>query len=108
MPFPVGALKLTPPQLDRGKLAAGKVVVSWKVQEAGPGIKSWAISSLTVGQKHARWVTRASGASATKATLTLPRGHAYELRFAITDKSGKTTTRSLGKVNVPPASRRRR
>jgi hypothetical protein len=105
-PVEVGALKLTTPQVNRAHLAEGKIAVSWKVQDAGPGIKKWTISSLTVSQKHARWVTRASGATKTGATLTLPRGHTYKLQFAITDQSGKTSTVSLGKVKVPEAPRR--
>lgn len=102
-PVEVGALKLTTPRVSRAHLATGKVVVSWKVQDAGPGIKKWTISSLTVGQEHARWVTRASGATKTSATLALPKGHAYKLRFAITDAGGRTSTLSLGKVKVPEA-----
>ncbi len=105
-PVEVGALKLTTPRLDRAHLAAGKVGVSWKVQDLGPGIKKWTISSLTVGQKHSRWIVRASGAMKTRATIVLPRGHTYELRFAITDADGKASTLSLGKVKVPEARRR--
>ncbi len=108
-PIKVGTLKLSAPRLDRGKLATGKVGVTWKVLEAGPGIKRWTISSQTVGQKHARWVIRASGATKTTASLALPRGHAYELRFQVTDATGATSTLGLGQVKVPepPHSRRR-
>ncbi|HEX4732146.1 MAG TPA: hypothetical protein VH299_12815 [Solirubrobacterales bacterium] len=107
-PVEVGALKLTTPQVNRAHLADGKAVVSWKVLDAGPGIKKWTISSLTVGQKHARWLIRASGARKTSATIALPKGHTYKLRFAITDDNGKTSTLSLGKVKVPEARRRHR
>ncbi|HEX4752524.1 MAG TPA: hypothetical protein VH268_06475 [Solirubrobacterales bacterium] len=106
-PVEVGALKLTAPQVNRAHLADGRAVVSWKVLDAGPGIKKWTISSLTVGRKHAGWVARASGATKTKATLTLPRGHTYKLRFAITDKAGETSTLSLGTVKVPESRRHR-
>jgi hypothetical protein len=105
-PVEVGTLKLTTPRLDRAHLAEGKVGVSWKVQDAGPGIKKWTISSLTVGQKHARWITRASGATKTQASLVLPRGHSYELRFAITDAGGRSSTLPLGRVKVPEERRR--
>jgi hypothetical protein len=98
-------LRITTPRVARGKIAAGKVTVSWKVLNAGPGIKKWTVSSLTVGEKHARWVARASGATKTKAMLRLPQGHTYKLRFAITDKTGETSTLSLGKVKVPEARR---
>jgi hypothetical protein len=107
-PASTGTLKVSAPKLDRGKLSAGKVGVSWKVLEAGPGIKRWTISSQAVGQKHARWVTRASGAMKTTTTLSLPRGHTYKLRFAITDADGATSTLGLGQVKVPEPSRGRR
>jgi hypothetical protein len=106
-PPAVGTLKVSTPKLDRAKLAAGKVVLSWKVLEAGPGIKRWTISSQTVGGKHAAWVTRASGAAKTTATLALPRGHTYKLRFQVTDATGAASTLGLGKVKVPEASRHR-
>jgi hypothetical protein len=107
-PAAVGTLKVSAPKLDRAKLAAGKVVVSWKVLEPGPGIERWTISSQTVGEKHARWVTRATGAAKTTANLTLPRGHAYKLRFQVTDATGATSTLGLGQVKVPEPPRRRR
>jgi hypothetical protein len=103
-----GSLQLSRPTLDRRQLAQGRLGVSWKVQSAGPGIEKWTISSLTVGKQHAAWVVRASGATTTKATLVLPKGHAYKLRFQVTDQEGKTSTLALGKVTVPEAPRRRR
>jgi hypothetical protein len=104
-PAPTGQLRVTTPRVARGKVASGKVTISWKVLSTGPGIRKWTVSSLTVGQKHARWVARASGATKTKATLRLPHGHTYKLRFSITDKTGETSTLSLGKVKVPEARR---
>ena len=71
--------------------------------DAGPGVGAWTVSSLAVGQKGAKWVTRASGGSKTAATIRLPKGHSYKLRFAITDASGQTSTIALGKVKVPKA-----
>jgi hypothetical protein len=105
-PVEVGALRLTVPRLNRAHLVDGKVLVSWKVLDPGPGVRKWTISSLTVGAKGAAWIARASGASKTQATVVLPKGHAYRLRFAITDASGKTSTLALGKVKVPEAPRR--
>jgi len=106
---PTGALRVSMPKLNRAKLRRGTLVVSWKVLEAGPGVKGWTISSLAVGQKRARWVTRASGATKAQATIHLPQGGHYKLRFAITDKAGTTSTVALGKVKVPqPKARHRR
>jgi hypothetical protein len=96
-----GTLRLTTPTLDRKLVAKGVVKVSWKVLEAGPGIRRWTISSQALGVKHARWITRATGATKTAATIQLPRGHAYRLRFVVADAGGKTSTVSLGKVKVP-------
>jgi outer membrane lipoprotein-sorting protein len=93
------------PALDRKLLAKGKLGLSWKVTDAGPGVRQWVVSSLTVGQKGAHWVTRAKGASKSATTIALPKGHAYKLRFAITDASGQTSTVALGKVKVPKAAR---
>jgi hypothetical protein len=104
---PPGPLKVSTPKVDRGKLAQGRLTISWTVTDTGPGVKKWTISSQTIGQKKARWVTRASGAKKTKATIKLPKGDAYRLRFAIVDVAGKTTTKSLGKVQVPEAGGRR-
>jgi hypothetical protein len=96
-------LKVSVPELDRKLLAKGRLGLSWKVANAGPGVGKWTISSQTVGQKDAAWVTRASGVTKSRATISLPQGHAYRLRFAITDKSGRTSTVSLGRVRVPKA-----
>jgi hypothetical protein len=101
----VAALRIGAAKLDRKQLAKGKLGVSWKVLEAGSGVKSWAVSSLTVGQKKAHWVTRARGTAKTTATLALPKGHAYKLRLAVTGKDGKVTTLSLGTAKVPGGSR---
>lgn len=102
-PSPAGSLRVSLPKLDRKLLAKGKVGLSWNVTDAGPGVRGWTVSSFTVGQKGARWVTRASGSAHTAATIALPKGHAYKLRFAITDTSGQTSTVALGKVRVPKA-----
>jgi hypothetical protein len=98
-----GSLKVSVPKVDRKLLAQGKFGLSWKVTDPGPGVRQWTVSSLTVGHKSTRWVPRASGSSKTAATIRLPNGHAYKLRFAITDASGQTSTIALGKVKVPKA-----
>ena len=93
------------PKLDRSKLRQGKLGVSWKVLDGGVGIASWTISSQTVGTKKAPWVKRASGTKATAATLRLPRGATYRLRFTAVDAGGKSSNVMLGKVVVPGAKR---
>lgn len=103
-----GTLRVSVPRIDRDQLAKGRLSLSWTVQSAGPGVKRWTISSQAIGSKDARWVLRASGAKATSATIQLPRGGAYRLRFAITDLLGRTSTVALGKVRVPEAEQRRR
>ncbi|HVV89898.1 MAG TPA: DUF4430 domain-containing protein [Solirubrobacterales bacterium] len=97
--------RLSRPRLNRELLAKGKVRISWRVTSAGPGIEGWTISSSTVGRRGAHWVTRARGTAATAATISLPKGHAYRLRLAITDANGRTSTIALGKVQVPKAGR---
>jgi hypothetical protein len=103
---PAGSLRVSVPMLDRKLLASGKIGLSWKVTDPGPGVRQWIVSSLTAGQKKAHWVTRASGSTKSAATIKLPAGHAYRLRFAITDASGQTSTIALGKVKVPKAAHR--
>jgi hypothetical protein len=102
-----GSLKVSVPRIDRKQLAQGRLGVSWTVQDPGPGVKRWTISSQTVGRKATGYVVRASGAKTTAATVQLPQGAAYRLRFAITDALGRTSTVSLGKVRVPEAGPRR-
>jgi hypothetical protein len=102
-PQPPAPLQVSVPTLDRKELSEGKVTVSWKVIDAGAGVKGWTISSQTVGAKKARWVKRASGTTKTSAKLRLPRGHAYRLRFTITDATGKSSNVTIGKVRVPKA-----
>lgn len=107
-PAPVsGSLQVSVPKVDRKHLAQGKLGISWKVSDPGPGVRSWTISSLTLGAKKARWIVRARGGARSAATIRLPRGHAYKLRFAITDADGQTATTALGKVAVPKAGVRR-
>lgn len=103
-----GSLKVSVPKVDRKRLAQGKLGVSWQVTDPGPGVRGWTISSLTLGAKTARWITRASGSAKSAAAIRLPRGHAYKLRFAITDANGETATIALGKVAVPKAGDPRR
>jgi hypothetical protein len=96
-----GVARISKPRLDRGKLAQGKVGVSWKLLDPGPGIRGWTISSKTVGGAKARFVVRARGGKQTSATIRLPLGATYRLRLLLTDVAGRTTSYPLGKVTIP-------
>ncbi|HVY95901.1 MAG TPA: hypothetical protein VHA54_02965 [Solirubrobacterales bacterium] len=87
--------------LDRSRLAAGLVGVSWRLRDPGPGLARWRISSQLVGERRARFVTRASGRAGTSATVRLPKGAVYRLRIVFTDTLGRSSTASLGRVRVP-------
>lgn len=100
-----GSIHVTLPHLDRKSIALGRLGVSWRVLSPGPGIKGWTISSQTLGRQASRYVTRASGVQAGAATIRLPRGASYRLRFTITDVLGRSSTTTLGKVTVPDARR---
>jgi hypothetical protein len=88
------------PQLNRRRIAAGLVGVSWKVLDPGVGIAGWTIASQRLGRRGAAYVTRASGKNAATATLRLPRG-AYRLRFTVTDLLGRGASTAIGRVEVP-------
>lgn len=106
-PAPVtepAAARISKPKLALGKLADGKLTVSWQVLDPGAGVKGWRIATKTLGKKGG-WIDRARGTKGTQATLRLPRGHRYRVRFTLTDMAGQTTTYALGKVTVPVARR---
>jgi hypothetical protein len=96
-----GPVRVSLPKLDRGKLRLGRLDVSWKVLRSGAGVKSWTISSQPVGAKKAPFIRRASGTTATSASLRLPPGAIYRLRFTIVDALGRASSVSIGKVTVP-------
>jgi hypothetical protein len=98
-------LRVSVPKLDRTLLQHGRLLVTWKVLDPGAGVRRWTISSRTLGAGKARYVRRASGTRGTSASVRLPRGHAYRLRFTITDAVGRTAGRTLGKVVVPGGRR---
>jgi hypothetical protein len=99
------ATQISKPKLDRGGLSQGKLTLDWNVLDLGAGVKVWRIATKTIGKKGG-FVNRAHGTTATEATLHLPPGHGYRLRFILTDLSGHTTTYSLGKVTVPRAGKK--
>ncbi|HEX3362688.1 MAG TPA: hypothetical protein VHS74_16965 [Solirubrobacterales bacterium] len=100
-----GRLRVSVPNLDRGRLRLGRLGVSWKVLEAGPGVTSWTIASQLVGAKKAPFVRRASGTGTTSASLRLPPGATYLLRFTIVDALGRSSDVTIGKVTVPGGGR---
>jgi hypothetical protein len=102
-PSPV-ATQISRPRLDRTTLANGKLTLGWQVLDPGAGVKGWRIATKTIGAKGG-FVTRARGTAATAATVRLPRGRRYRVRFILTDLSGHTTVYGLGKVSVPRAGR---
>jgi hypothetical protein len=102
-PTPTAA-RISRPQLSRAGLAGGKLTLSWTVLDPGAGVKGWTVATKAIGAKGG-FVTRAHGTAATEATLRLPRGHRYRVRFILTDLSGHTTAYGLGQVSVPRAGR---
>jgi hypothetical protein len=96
--------RVSKPKLALSDLAEGKLTLSWRVLDAGAGVKGWRIATKTLGTKGG-WVNRARGAKGTRATVRLPRGHRYRVRFTLTDMAGHTTTYALGKVTVPRVGR---
>jgi Domain of unknown function (DUF4430) len=87
--------------VDRSHIARGLVRVSWRVLDAGVGIAKWTISSKTLGRRGGRYVSRASGTSGTSASLRLPLGATYRLRITIVDILGRSSTATIGRVQVP-------
>jgi hypothetical protein len=99
------AARISRPQLGRAALADGELTLSWQVLDPGAGVKGWWIATKTLGAKGG-FVTRAHGTAATGATLRLPPGRSYRVRFTLTDLAGHTTTYGLGQVSVPRAGRK--
>ena len=80
----------------------GRLGVSWKVLDAGPGVRQLDDLLADARREEAplgdpgerRHDDRGDDRGCRS-------GHAYRLRFAITDAAGKTSTSTLGKVVVP-------
>ncbi len=100
-PSPAGRIRVAPKALDKSRLAAGVVGVSWQVRDAGPGIAKWRVSSRTRGPRAARFVTRASGRTRSSTRVRLPGGARYALRLTFTDLLGRSSSVGLGTVRVP-------
>jgi hypothetical protein len=89
-------------RLDGLGVERGLVGVSWRILEAGAGLRSWTISSRLLGVHGAGEVVRATGDVGSSSTLLkLPPGAFYELQITFTDASGRSSTEQIGKVVVP-------
>jgi hypothetical protein len=97
-------VKLGGVRLDRAALAGGQLKLSWKVLDPGAGLRSWRVSTRTLGAMGG-WVERGHGTTQTAATVRLPRGHRYRVRLTVTDRAGHSTAYGLGKATVPGAGR---
>ncbi|HTA12263.1 MAG TPA: hypothetical protein VK765_02490 [Solirubrobacteraceae bacterium] len=81
--------------------AHGLVGVSWRVLEAGAGVRSWTIAAKALGAAGG-YVNRLSGeGNLTTTLLKLPAGAVYELQITFTDALGHTITLPIGRVVVP-------
>jgi|GEM_PF-1002861 hypothetical protein len=101
-PLRVGALRL-----DGLGAARGLLGVSWRILEAGAGVRSWTIAARALGQGGG-YVNRLSGAgSLTAAWLKLPAGGVYELQITFIDALGHATTMPIGRALVPYDDRSR-
>ncbi len=100
-PAEVPPLDLGRAQLGQTHLAQGRVGVTWRVLDPGPGVARWTVASRTLGRRGSRYITRARGSSGSTATLKLPLGAAYRLRLTITDILGRSVSASIGTVRVP-------
>jgi len=98
---PTNAVRLPSRALDRNRLAAGLLGVSWSVRDPAAAVVGWRICSLTIGMAGGRYVSRASGRAQSSATLRLSKGAAYRLRIVVADSLGRTASLELGKVRVP-------
>ena len=100
-PTAADQVRIAPRGLDRDRIAAGIVGVSWQVKDVGVGISKWSVAAKRLGRKGARFVTRATGTAKSSAQVRLPRGARYLLRLTVTDLLGRGSSVSLGTVRVP-------
>jgi uncharacterized protein DUF4430 len=100
-----GRVRVQSARFDGLGAARGLIGVRWRLIDGGAGVASWTISSKTLGQKGAKYVSRAHGTHATSALAKLAPGIAYELRLTVTDRLGRSTTSTIGNVLVPQDDR---
>lgn len=96
-----GQIKIALLGLDKSRLAAGIVGISWRVQDSGSGISKWLVSAKKLGPRGARFVTKATGRSKSSTQVRLPRGGRFLLRLTVVDMLGRGSSVSLGTVRVP-------
>jgi len=102
LPVEGAPLRVQSPVIDDQGAARGLIGISWRILEAGVGLRSWTISSKLLGSTGAAgYVTRATGTSATSALLALAPGATYDLQITFTDALGRNSTTAIGKVLVP-------
>jgi hypothetical protein len=94
-------MRLQLSHLDRSRIGRGLIRASWRVLDAGAGIREWTIASKRLGRKGARYLERARGGERTSATLRLPAGATYLLKLTVTDVLGRGSSAVLGRVQVP-------
>jgi hypothetical protein len=100
-----GAVRVQSAAFDGLGAARGLIGVHWRLIDGGAGVASWTISSKTLGQRGAKYVSRAHGTDATSALVKLVPGVAYALELTVTDRLGRSTTRAIGNVLVPQDDR---
>lgn len=100
-------VRLEQPRIVAGGAGRGEVAVAWRVLAAGAGVARWSIDARPLGVKGGRFAERARGTTATAASLRLPAGRTYELRFTLVDALGRSSTTAIGRVLVPLDDRAR-
>jgi hypothetical protein len=96
-----GAPVIELPRFTRAGLKTGRIGVSWRILQAGTGVRSWSFSTRAAGLRTGRYVVRARGTKGTSALLALPAGRTWAVRAAFTDRLGRTVSEDVGTVLVP-------
>jgi len=100
-----GGVRVQSRHFDGLGAARGLIGVHWRLIDSGADVASWTISSKTLGQKGAKYVSRAHGTHATSALVKLAPGVAYELKLTVIDRLGRSMTSAIGHVLVPQDDR---
>jgi hypothetical protein len=97
----VGAPTIELPRFGAAGRARGRIGVSWRVLNAGVGVKSWRLESRAAGARSGTWTVRATGTKGTSALLALPSGRSWSVRATFVDKLNRTVGQTIGDVLVP-------
>ena len=97
----VAPLRVTRPVAGVSGYRRGRIAVRWRIADEGVGLLRWTIASDDLTTKPAQYVTRARGTTATSASLKLPAGRVYGLRFTATDRLQRDDSTDFGRVVVP-------